>query len=790
VRKLFLLPAMLIAFPLITFSQFTISGKVCNKETNETLPSANVKIENSWQVSSTDASGNFSITKLKKNNYQISVSYVGYKSYNENIEVDNDINITIKLEKTSLLQDEVIISATKADNKSATTFKNIDKKEIKEINLGKDLPYLISSSPSTVVTSDAGAGVGYTGIRIRGSDITRINVTVNGIPINDPESQGVYWVNMPDFASSIDNIQIQRGVGTSTNGAAAFGASINIQTLKLNAEPYAEINSSYGSYNTSKNTLSFGTGLINKKFSVDGRLSKLYSDGYIDRAFSDLKSFFVSGSYYGNKSILKLNIFSGKEKTYQAWYGVPKDSLTTNRTFNPYTYENQTDNYQQDHYQLIYSKNISKNIIINAALHYTHGRGYYEEYRENDDFANYNLDSIFIGNDTITSSNLIRQRWLDNNFYGVTYSANYDNHKKLKLTLGGAYNIYDGNHFGKVIWAQFASNSNINDNYYSNKGKKKDFNIFGKGLYRLSKKFSAFADIQFRNVNYAFVGYDNNLINVDQKVILNFMNPKAGLNFEFNDNNSVYASFSIGNKEPNRDDYVQSSVNSRPKSENLQDIEFGFKNSGLNKRFSINCFYMNYKNQLVLTGEINDVGEYNRTNIAKSYRAGIEFDGTLRIIKSIVLSVNAAYSLNKIKDFNEYIDVWDDGSQTLNSYKETDIAFSPSIIAGGNLNYSPIKNLDINFASKYVGEQFLDNTSNKNRIISPFTVTDFRISYNIKTKFIKEIGINFMINNLFNTKYQSNGWTYSYIYGGESHTDNYYYPQAMRNFMVGLNFKF
>ncbi|NVO02516.1 MAG: TonB-dependent receptor [Bacteroidetes bacterium] len=781
---------MLIAFPLIAFSQFTLSGKVCDKETNETIPSANVRLENSWQVSSTDASGCFSITKLKKNNYQILISYVGYKTYSENIEVDKDIIVTIKLEKTSLLQDEVIISATKADNKSATTFKNIDKKEIKEINLGKDLPYLISSSPSTVVTSDAGAGVGYTGIRIRGSDITRINVTVNGIPINDPESQGVYWVNMPDFASSIDNIQIQRGVGTSTNGAAAFGASINIQTLKLNPEPYAEINSSYGSYNTSKNTFSVGTGLINKKFSFDGRLSKLYSDGYIDRAFSDLKSFYVSGSYYGNKSILKLNIFSGKERTYQAWYGVPKDSLATNRTYNPYTFDNQTDNYQQDHYQLIYSKELFKNLNVNAALHYTRGRGYYEEFRENDDFANYNLNPVIIGNDTITSSNLIRQRWLDNNFYGITYSANYDNQKKLKLTIGGAYNIYDGDHFGKVIWAEFASNTKPENNYYLNNGKKKDFNIFGKGLYQITKKLSGFIDVQFRNINYSFIGYDNDLVSVDQNVILNFINPKAGLNFDFNSNNSIYASYSIGNKEPNRDDYVQSSVNSRPKPENLKDIEIGFKNASMNKRFNINCFYMDYQNQLVLTGKINDVGEYTRTNISKSYRAGIEFDGSIRIIKYLILSANGAYSINKIKDFTEYIDNFDDWSQSVNNYKETDIAFSPSIIAGGNLNYSPLKNLDLNFGTKYIGKQYLDNTSNKDRMINAFNVSDFRISYIIKTKLIKEIGLSFIINNIFDTKYESNGWTYSYISGGNAYTENYYYPQALRNYMIGINFKF
>jgi len=781
---------MLIALPFIGFCQYSVSGVIKDLETSETLAGANVVIENTFIGASTNEQGLFNIKNLKKGKYTIKISFIGYISYSQLIDINTDLVLNIQLEKSHILEETVIIRATNASEKTPTTFKNISVNEIKQVNLGQDLPYLISNTPSVVTTSDAGAGVGYTNIRIRGSDITRINVTMNGIPMNDPESQVVFFVDLPDFASSVDNIQIIRGVGSSANGAAAFGSSINIQTLKLNPIAYGEINNSFGSFNTMKNNVMFGTGLIDKKWSFDGRLSNLSSDGYIDRASSKLNSYFVSAAYYGNKSIIKLNVFSGKEKTYQAWNGVPQDSLKTNRTFNPFNYKNQTDNYKQNHYQLIFSNQVNDTWNINMAIHYTHGEGYYEEYKSGADFANYGMDTINIKDSIITQTDLIRQQWLRNDFYGITYSANYDSKNKLKLSFGGALNQYDGDHFGKVIWATYASNGDINKNYYENNGLKTDFNIYAKLIYSLTKRFDIFMDMQYRYIGYSFVGYDRNLNNVKQKVELNFINPKAGLNFNINKNNVVYASMCIGNKEPDRNDYVESTSDSRPKNETLYDAEAGYKFNNTRIDLSANLFYMDYKNQLVLTGKINDVGEYTRSNIDKSYRTGLEVDAAFLIFQKLKLTANAAYSINKINHFTEYLDDYSNGGQIINKYNNTDIAFSPSIVSSCNLSYTIFKNLSAVFTEKYVGKQYLDNTSNSHRMINEYMVSDIRIHYIIKTKLMKEIGINAMVNNVFNKMYESNGWSYSYVYDYETITENAYYPQAGINFLVGLSLKF
>ncbi|MCK4289323.1 MAG: TonB-dependent receptor, partial [Bacteroidales bacterium] len=595
---------------------------------------------------------------------------------------------------------------------------------------------------------------------------------------------------MPDFASSVDNLQIQRGVGTSTNGAAAFGASINIQTLKLNPEPYAEINSSAGSFNTFKNNLTFGTGLIKGKFSFDGRVSKITSDGYIDRAFSDLKSFFVSGAYYGEKSILKLNIFSGKEKTYQAWMGVPKDSLKTNRTYNPYTYDNETDNYQQDHYQLIYSKEINKNLLLNTALHYTHGKGYYEQYKKNRKFKDYLLDTLFIGGDTISRTNLVQQKWLDNDFYGFTYSLNYKK-KNTDLILGGAWNKYNGKHFGKVIWAQFASNGSINHQWYDNTGVKTDFNIFGKINYNLNDKINLYGDVQYRRIYYSIDGDHDDLRDITQEHKFNFLNPKAGLYFDINENHSTYFSFAVSNREPSRSDYRDSDEDHIPTGETLYDYEIGYNFKSLNFAVDANMYYMNYKDQLILTSEINKVGDPIMTNVPKSYRAGIELAVGTKILQNLKWDINATFSRNKIKDFTAYIDNWSPPyKQITEDSGETYLSFSPDIIAGSIISYKPINNLNISFISKYVSRQYIDNTSNKYRSLDPYFVNNLIINYSFKTRFIKEIGFQLMINNIFNEKYETNAWVYRYYYEDKEYMMDGYFPQAGINFLAGINLRF
>ncbi len=789
-KKLLIVLLWLAAMPYMAFSQFSISGKVVDKETKEPLQGAHIIIENTFKSTTSNSSGYYFIKKLKKGNYSIKVSFIGYKTFIKKIKLEKNSELNFEMLSSPVLEDEVIITATRAPEKSPTTYKNVSKNEIRNVNLGQDLPFLIETTPSTVVTSDAGAGIGYTSIRIRGTDMTRINVTINGIPLNDPESHGVFWVNMPDFASSIDNIQIQRGIGTSTNGAAAFGASINIQTLKLNPEPYAEINSSAGSFNTFKNNLTFGTGLIKGKFSFDGRVSKITSDGYIDRAFSDLKSFFVSGAYYGEKSILKLNIFSGKEKTYQAWMGVPKDSLKTNRTYNPYTYDNETDNYQQDHYQLIYSKEINKNLLLNTALHYTHGEGYYEQYKKNRKFKDYLLDTLFIGGDTISRTNLVQQKWLDNDFYGFTYSLNYKK-KNTDLILGGAWNKYNGKHFGKVIWAQFASNGSINHQWYDNTGVKTDFNIFGKINYNLNDKINLYGDVQYRRIYYSIDGDHDDLRDITQEHKFNFLNPKAGLYFDINENHSTYFSFAVSNREPSRSDYRDSDEDHIPTGETLYDYEIGYNFKSLNFAVDANMYYMNYKDQLILTGEINKVGDPIMTNVPKSYRAGIELAVGTKILQNLKWDINATFSRNKIKDFTAYIDNWSPPyKQITEDSGETYLSFSPDIIAGSIISYKPINNLNISFISKYVSRQYIDNTSNKYRSLDPYFVNNLIINYSFKTRFIKEIGFQLMINNIFNEKYETNAWVYRYYYEDKEYMMDGYFPQAGINFLAGINLRF
>jgi iron complex outermembrane recepter protein len=693
------------------------------------------------------------------------------------------------------ISDSVIVAATRTDGKQGVAYTQVSKEDLKKQNLGQDIPVLLNLTPSVVVSSDAGNGVGYTGIRIRGSDATRINVTVNGIPMNDAESHGLFWVNMPDLASSVNSIQIQRGAGTSTNGAGAFGASINIQSNVLNAEPYAEVNSSAGSFNTFKNTVMVGSGLVGGKFTFDARLSKITSDGFVDRAASDLKSFFVSGGYYGTKTIIRANVFSGKERTYQSWYGIPEAALDTNRTYNFYTYDNQTDNYQQDHYQLIGSHSINNNWNLNLALHYTRGKGYYEEFREQDDFANYGLPNFQLLQDTIppitvSTTDLVRQRWLDNHFYGLTYSVNYKSYNRLSFILGGGANQYRGAHYGNIIWMQYAGSIPKDYRYYDNDAVKTDINVYGKANYDFGAGINAFVDLQYRHVGYSFLGFDNNLQNVQQDVSLNFFNPKAGINVELPSDQQLYLSVSVAHREPTRDDFTQSTPASRPKAERMIDTELGYKKHWKNAMVGANGYFMYYQNQLVLTGRINDVGAYIRSNIDQSYRAGIELEGAVNIGKKVKLAGNLTFSQNKVLDFAEYIDDYDNGGQVVNRYKSTDISFSPNMVGAATLSYEPVKKLVFSLINKYVSRQYLDNTSNKARSLNPYTTQDLRINYNFSVGAAKDISLILSVNNLLNAKYEPNGYTFSYLYGGQQTTENYYYPQAGINVMGGVGVRF
>lgn len=789
-KRIFLSLVLPLLVPLYALAQFTVSGTVRVKDSGQALAGASVGIEGQYLGVPSGTSGEFILKNLKKGIYTIMVTYVGYAEYKQEIIVDKNIALDINLEKTAVMEDEVIISATRAGKNEPATFTTVHKKEISNINFGQDIPYLLNSTPSLVVSSDAGNGVGYTSLRIRGSDISRINVTMNGIPVNDPESQSVFWVDLPDFASSIDNVQIQRGIGTSTNGSAAFGGSINFQTTKLNPLSYAEYNLSYGSFDTWKNTLMAGTGLLAGHCAVDVRLSKLNSNGYIERAKSDMKSMFISGGYYGKKTIIKAVITSGKEKTYQAWGGVPKDSLETHRRYNPFTYENQTDNYQQDNFQLLVSQEVCERFLLNAALHYTYGRGYYEEFKENSDFASYGLPDVIIGSDTISAANLVRQKWLDNDFYGFTFSGTYDNHKNLKVVLGGAGNQYLGTHFGDIIRSEYLELTEEPYRWHQYDSKKSELNIYTKIDYSFNNKIFTYVDLQYRTVGFSLNGLDSKLRDISQDHVFNFFNPKIGVTYNINNKHSLYLALALAKREPNGNNFADADpAGPSPKQETMLNAELGYSFNSKFVKATINGYYMYYKDQLVLTGEINDVGYAIMTNVPLSYRAGIELSAAARLFKRLKWELNTCFSQNKIFNFTEFVDDWDNGGQIQNKLGTTDLAFSPAVTASSNISYNFIENFNISLITKYVSRQYIDNTSDRKRSLNPFCVSDVVLDYSFKLGIIKEIRVSLMLNNIFNKKYENNAWVYRYYYNGTYNTMDGYFPQAGINFMAGLKVK-
>ncbi len=695
----------------------------------------------------------------------------------------------IKKNDTLLLQ-PIEIKAVRANDKAPFTKTNLTKKDIEKVNLGQDLPFILNQVPSVVINSDAGNGVGYTGIRIRGTDATRINMTINGIPYNDAESQGIYFVDLPDIVSSVNSIQVQRGVGTSSNGAAAFGATINLSTNEINDSAYVELNNSFGTFNTWKNTLKVGSGLLGKHFTFDVRGSLINSDGYVDRASTDLKSFYISTAYLSPTNSLRLNIFSGKEKTYQSWYGIPESYLDTNRTYNSAgtakagtPYENETDNYWQTHYQLFYNHKINSQWAFNIAAFLTKGHGYYEQYKAGQKFKTYGLPDYNNGTTVIKKTNLIRQLWLDNDFYGTIFSLQKQTNKS-QFTLGGGWNKYDGKHYGVVTWAEVGFPNDYK--YYDLTANKQDFNIYGKLQKQLSAHWQGFADIQARAVKYNINGFKKN-----PQLILNknyvFINPKIGITYNKN-NWQSYLSYSMANKEPNREDF-EAGINQQPKAETLHDFELGAEKKTLNYSYGVTAYYMYYHNQLILTGKINDVGAYTRINTHSSYRLGIELQGKANLLPWLNASGNIAFSKNKIKNFTEYVDDYDNGGQKLFEYHNTDISFSPDIVTGATLNFIPFKNGEVSLLTKYVGRQFLDNTSQVSRSLDAFYIQDARVSYTINNKIPKEMNFIFQVNNTFNKKYEPNGYTFSYFYLGKLATENYYFPMAGINFMAAINVK-
>ncbi len=796
-------------------AQVTLRGKVTTLE-NKPLAGANVVVNNPKSGTVTDLNGAFSLADLTRNQeLTLTVSFLGYKPEQRRLTLASDDFITIQLEEHAITTQEIIVSATRARENTPTSHQTMDLTKIKETNTGQEIPYLLQLTPSLVATSDAGTGIGYSSFRIRGTDLTRINVTVNDVPLNDAESHGVFWVNMPDFTESVNSIQIQRGVGTSSNGAAAFGASVNLQTNALEKESYAEANNVFGSFNTRKHTLKAGTGLMANNFAFDLRLSQITSDGFIDRAFADMKSFYFSGGYYSDKHILKTNIFSGKEITYQAWEGVPKVKLQNDtagmrrfanesgyspeetenlfnsnaRTFNKYLYHNQTDNYKQDHYQVFYTYNHSSNLKANLALHLTEGFGYYESYRFSKKLSGFGLSDMQIGDTLVRRTDLINRKFLDNDFYGAVASVNYKN-DLLDITMGGGANRYDGHHFGTIIWSQFNNGSISPDHeYYRNQAVKDDANAYVRASLKISDMIDFYGDIQLRGIKYNIDGFDDDNRDVTQKHSFLFFNPKAGF-FVHKDNFSGFVSLAQAHREPTRSNYTDAdSAKGIPTQEKLLDWEagLGYKNEFFSAQ--VNFFHMQYRDQLVLTGNVNDVGSPIMENVDNSFRQGIELSVGLKLSDKLEWTGLATFSRNKIENFVAYFDDWDTWGQRIDTVGSTNIAFSPSVVLGSVLTVKPLKELSLTLTDNFVGKQYIDNTSNKNRQLDSYWVTNVRVNYATE---LWKVNASFFaqINNLYNVEYSSNAWVYSYYYENEQRAMDGYFPQAGRHFMVGLNVRF
>lgn len=747
----------------------------------------------------TGADGTFTIGGLQVGEQRVRISYIGFEGIDTLVTVAQGSSHRFTLRSQAIEMRAAEVTALRAGDRAPFAKSTLTREAIDRMNTAVDLPFLLELQPSMVSTSDAGTGIGYTYMRIRGTDATRTNITVNGVPFNDPESQGAFLVNMPDLATSAEDIEVQRGVGTSTNGPAAFGASVNVRTTAVRREPWALVSAGGGSYNTQRYSVAAGTGLVQDRFSFDVRLSSITSDGYIDRASADLKSYFLQGAWLGRNRSVRLVSFRGKEVTYQAWGGVPKEIIDTARTYNGYTYENEVDNYDQTHYQLLFDQRLGANATVNLTLYRVLGAGYFEQYREGDELSTYGIDPAVINGDTVTTSDIIRRRWLDNVLNGANLSGEFTlgTHR---LVVGASANEYRGAHFGELIWARYAGNADIRDRYYDNAARKTDANAYAKLTYAAGPRVDVYGDLQVRRVQHDFLGFNDAVESTMQQAAFTFVNPKAGVLWRVREGGKAYGSFAVANREPNREDLQQTTPASRPRAERLHDFEFGYEQRAARYSAGVNFYFMDYRDQLVLTGELNDVGAALRTNVPSSQRAGVELMFAAQLAKRILWKGNATFSRNRVGSFVEYVDAYDAdfnwvGQRALEQ-RGTDLAFSPEVVAGSELSWrfwsKPGRcNADLSLLTKYVGDQYLDNTSSPDRMLDAYLVNDVRLHVDLtRVRGVRSVAFNLTVRNIGNTLYESNGWVYSYFVDGARTQDIGLYPQAPLNLLGGVTFRF
>lgn len=807
-----LLSILLVVTTITVHAQSTLSGTIYTTKPKQAVAYAFIRLSDSTMSIGTVANenGEFEFKNVKQGIYIIEIEHVEFRSLTSTWEVKGQsLTKDFKLTREFEYLDAAIINGVRATNTSPVTATNLNQTEIQQADQQKDFPFLLNLTPSTVISSQAGNGVGYTGVRVRGIDPTRVNVTINGIPLNDAESQGVYWVNLPDLASSSESVQIQRGIGSSTNGGAAFGASVNIRTNDLSKTKQSRVVLGTGSFGTNRISLVHNSGRLKNNWGYQVRGSLIESQGFIDRASSDLKSANVIVAKYWEKSSLKANVLFGSERTYQAWYGIPEpkfegnlaetnryinqlgisgsdlDNLTrsNSKTYNIYTFENEVDNYNQNHYQLFYDYEINSKWKLNSAGYITTGNGYYEQYKADETLIDYGLSNVVMGTDTFDQADIIRRRWLDNTLIGVISNANYKS-SNLTATIGVGYSNYSGRHFGEVISTEFTGYEDLNKVYYDNNSVKNEFNSYAKASYKLGK-WIPYIDVQYRQIDYSFEGLDNNLEFGNQNVNYKFVNPKLGVTYNHK-KTKLYAMFSQGNREPVRDDFRNNKPTDWPEHESLNNLELGYRYAKGRKQIGLTMYHMDYTNQLVLTGAVNDVGEAIRTNVASSYRQGLEFEFQYPLSKDLQIGGNATFAQNKIESFTEYVGEWDGNYDIIEiNHKNTDISFAPNAIAMAILSYKVSKAVQIDVTNKYVGKQFLDNTQSDERRLKAYNNIDFAIRYQVQNvNGLTGVQVGLFVNNILNDFYTPDGYTFSGFIGGERQDFNYVYPMAGRNVML------
>ena len=799
---------LILAMSLTAIAQKVLLSGTVRDPQGAPLAGANVVVAETYLGVITDQEGVFELGLNPGRSYDIRVSYMGFETQIIQVSPPFQDSYDIVMQPSVYVADEVVVTGTRAGNRTPMAYENVPEQQIRAMDMGQDVGYLLKLTPSLVQSSESGTGIGYTNFRIRGVDPSRINVTVDGIPLNDAESQQVFWVNMPAFTGSLSSIQVQRGVGTSTNGAAAFGATVNMQTSTPSTDPYAGLTTTFGSFNTGIYTIKAGTGLIRDRLAFDVRYSKLKSDGYVDYATSDNRALQFTGTYFTGKGRLKANVILGEEHTGISWWGIDEVTLDTNRTYNPagqYVtpsgepryYENQTDNYWQNHYHLIYSTNLSEKLLLNAALYYVDGKGYYEQFKQDEALYDYYLDDIIIDGDTLTHTDLVRQKWLDNDFYGGVFSLLYTK-DRLNLTAGGGLNRYAGQHFGKVIWMRYAGDTEKGHEWYRSTSLKWDGNVYIKTNYQLGQRMNLFADMQYRYVYYHLGGIDDDgyMRELEQEHRFHFFNPKLGVQMEIDRRQVAYASFSIGNREPTRQNYKDATGDpgSTPKAERLRDLELGYSYTSQSLALAVNLYYMNYRNQLVSTGELSSDGYPVMTNMELSYRAGVELSFGVQPFSFLDWNANLTLSRNRIRGFVEsYIDyntdTWE-GTPSTRALGDVTIAYSPSVISSSDLTLHLAKAMDLHYISQYVGEQYFVNTMNEHMKLKAWFVNNLRFDYSFAVKKLGLLGIQLQVNNLFNVLYENNAYGGTWWEDGQEYYWSAYFPQATINYLARISLEF